>query len=88
MDSVSDPALSVKSGHARVFDVVSLNANNSNETSALSLLITNAPSPLTHETTRWTCEEEEEEEDDVRNSTVHPFDITIEFVSALFMSSD
>ena len=88
MDSASEPALSVKSGHARVFDVVSLNAYNSNETSALLFLITDAPSPLTHETTRWTCEEEEEEEDDVRNSTVHPFDITMEFVSASLIFPD
>ena len=85
----SDPDWILKRGHVSVLDDVSLNANSSKEMSAVRLLITNAPFPVTEETVRWTGEEDEEEEDDdVQNSTVHPSDITTEFASGVFMSAD
>ena len=83
-ESVSVPYRIVKSGHVSLLVDVSLNVNKSNQISAVLFVMTNTPSPLTLDTLRSTAEGSDEE----RKSTVHPFDITIPFVSALLIFPD
>ena len=83
-DSVSNPLFIAKSGQVIVLVDVSLNMNKSNERSPLLFVITNTPSPVTLDTLRSTAEGSDEE----RKSTVHPFDITIPFVSAVLTFPD